>query len=101
MAGRRLCGRLGLGRLGLGLLGGAALGVQLGFERGNLRLQLFHFSGEAGRFGLRLFGHGDRVMMVMLHRLGLRNRPEAQHEKRAESGPAEKRGLARHVSDPF
>ncbi len=98
LAGRRLGGRLGLLGLSLGLLLGRSLGVQLGLEHGDLRLQLVHFGGEPGALSAQL-GHLMPVV-VMLYRRGLRNRSKPQRENRAESGPAEKRGLARHVSDP-
>ncbi len=101
LARRRLGGHLGLLGHRLGLLLGAVLGVELGFQCRHLGLQLFHFEGKAGRSALALVRSGGVVHVVMSDRLGLRNRPEAQHEQRAESGPAQQRGLAHHVSDPF
>ncbi len=100
LAGRRLGGRLGLLSLGLGLRLDRILGVQLGLKRRHLSLQFLHLSRQAGAFGDRLLS--SRLMVMVVHRRRcLRRRSKSQRQKCAESGPAEERGLAHHVSDPF
>ncbi len=78
------------------LLSVAFLGVQPVGEGVHFVAQLF----DLGPVGAVVHDH-HVAMMVMLHGLGLGHRSEPQRENCAESGPAQKRGLARHISDPF